>query len=53
MDKEELKKMLKEHLTVKVSTRWVYNAHKIFVDIFFDGEKIASGCETLEEDDDF
>lgn len=53
MDKEELKKMLKEHLTVKVFTKWIGSQKQLHVKLLFDNEEIAGGCETIEWDDDF
>jgi len=41
MDKEEVKKLLRENLDVKVHMK--YDASGVDVDIYFDGEKIASG----------
>ena len=53
MDKEELKKMLKENLSVKVSTRWMGSQKQLHVTLMFDGEEFSDGFETIEWDDDF
>jgi len=41
MDKDELKKLLKENLDIKVHMK--YDSSGVDVDIYFDGTKIASG----------
>lgn len=52
MEKEELKKMLKEHLTVKVNTAWIGSVNKLYVQILFDNEKISTDSVTIGWDDD-
>ncbi len=50
MDKEDLQKLLEQHLTVEVSKDWPYDPFgtatepDITVKVSFDGKVIAEGC---------
>jgi len=53
MDKEELYKLLKEHLKLESRYRWCGAQKILTIDLLFDDKKITGIDQTIEYDDEF